>query len=123
MRIGPTIVKGLCSDDCAIQASLQAHINITCNYINAFLSLGFCLSSYHGNKNSFDVLTMLLICFQFFFQNARKITTFELLNEPPKNRTDVNPWPQWPRVFRIEYGHEEVQYILSLFWNKIIMDL
>ncbi|CAB4045579.1 glutamate synthase [NADH], amyloplastic isoform X1, partial [Paramuricea clavata] len=40
-------------------------------------------------------------------QNARKITTFELLNEPPKNRTDVNPWPQWPRVFRIEYGHEE----------------
>ena len=32
-------------------------------YINAFLSLGFCLSSYHWNKNSFDVLTMLLICF------------------------------------------------------------
>jgi hypothetical protein len=92
-------------------------------YINAFLLLVFCLSSYHGEHEflvrSDHVTDLLLIC----FQNARKITTFELLNEPPKNRTDVNPWPQWPRVFRIEYGHEEVLYILSLFWNKIIMDL
>ena len=72
-----------------------------------------------NSRRSDHVTDLLLIC----FQNAKKITTFELLNEPPKNRTDVNPWPQWPRVFRIEYGHEEVQYILSLFWYKIIMDL
>ena len=115
MRIGPTIVKG--SDDCAIQAPLQAHINITCNYINTFLSLGFCLSSYHGEHEFLRRSDHVTDLFPNVFQNARKITTFELLNEPPKNRTDVNPWPQWPRVFRIEYGHEEVQYILSLFWN------
>lgn len=50
----------------------------------------------------------------FNAQNARKIMTFELLSEPPKDRGAYNPWPQWPRVFRIEYGHEEVNIIRDL---------
>ena len=71
-----------------------------------------------NSRRSDHVTDLLLIC----FQNARKITTFELLNEPPKNRTDVNPWPQWPRVFRIEYGHEEVLYsiYLCLYFGLIL---
>ncbi|KAJ7381831.1 glutamate synthase [NADH] [Desmophyllum pertusum] len=41
-------------------------------------------------------------------QNAKSITNFEVLGMPPKNRSVTNPWPLWPRVFRVEYGHEEV---------------
>lgn len=28
--------------------------------------------------------------------------------EPPKSRSDDNPWPQFPRIFKMDYGHEEV---------------
>uniref|UniRef100_UPI0014793D12 putative glutamate synthase [NADPH] isoform X1 n=2 Tax=Osmia lignaria TaxID=473952 RepID=UPI0014793D12 len=39
---------------------------------------------------------------------AKTITTFEILPEPPKKRGSDNPWPQFPRVFKVDYGHEEV---------------
>ncbi|XP_004526125.1 glutamate synthase [NADH], amyloplastic isoform X2 [Ceratitis capitata] len=42
-------------------------------------------------------------------QGAKSITTFEILPEPPKHRANDNPWPQWPKVFRVDYGHEEVR--------------
>ncbi|RKP12782.1 hypothetical protein BJ684DRAFT_11004, partial [Piptocephalis cylindrospora] len=42
-------------------------------------------------------------------QGAASITNFELLPEPPANRGDGNPWPQFPKVFRVDYGHAEVQ--------------
>lgn len=42
-------------------------------------------------------------------QGAKSITTFEILPEPPKSRAADNPWPQWPKVFRVDYGHEEVR--------------
>ncbi|QDV65045.1 glutamate synthase subunit beta [Crateriforma conspicua] len=38
---------------------------------------------------------------------CRSVVNFELLPKPPKGRADDNPWPEWPRVFRIDYGHEE----------------
>lgn len=41
-------------------------------------------------------------------QGAASITTFEILPEPGPNRINDNPWPQWPRIFRVDYGHEEV---------------
>ncbi|CAL9198032.1 unnamed protein product [Musa hybrid cultivar] len=31
----------------------------------------------------------------------------ELLPEPPQKRAPGNPWPQWPRIFRVDYGHQE----------------
>ncbi|CAH0556615.1 unnamed protein product [Brassicogethes aeneus] len=40
---------------------------------------------------------------------ASSITTFEILPEPGPKRTQDNPWPQWPRIFRVDYGHEEVK--------------
>ncbi|KAJ0179692.1 hypothetical protein K1T71_004283 [Dendrolimus kikuchii] len=40
---------------------------------------------------------------------AKTITTFEILPEPKPTRGQDNPWPQWPRVFRVDYGHEEVK--------------
>ncbi|KAI9225495.1 MAG: NADH/NADPH, small subunit of glutamate synthase [Piptocephalis tieghemiana] len=42
-------------------------------------------------------------------QGAASITNFELLPQPPSNRGDGNPWPQFPKVFRVDYGHAEVQ--------------
>ncbi|XP_053987028.1 uncharacterized protein LOC128880703 isoform X1 [Hylaeus volcanicus] len=41
-------------------------------------------------------------------QGAKTITTFEILPEPPNKRGKDNPWPQFPRVFKVDYGHEEV---------------
>ncbi|MEM7447350.1 MAG: glutamate synthase subunit beta [Myxococcota bacterium] len=35
------------------------------------------------------------------------VTNFEILERPPEHRADHNPWPEWPMIFRVEYGHEE----------------
>lgn len=40
-------------------------------------------------------------------QGATSIDQFELLPEPPKERTAANPWPQWPNVLRISTSQEE----------------
>ncbi len=29
--------------------------------------------------------------------------------KPPAERAPDNPWPEWPRVFRVDYGHEEAE--------------
>ncbi len=36
------------------------------------------------------------------------LVNFELLPRPPDSRGPDNPWPQWPRIFRVDYGHAEV---------------
>ena len=38
---------------------------------------------------------------------CRSVTNFELLDKAPPGRAPNNPWPQWPRVFRLDYSHEE----------------
>ena len=38
---------------------------------------------------------------------CRSVVNFELLPEPPAERGKDNPWPQWPKIFRVDYGHEE----------------
>lgn len=40
---------------------------------------------------------------------AKSVTNFELLPQPPGERTRDNPWPQWPRIYRVDYGHSEVK--------------
>jgi NAD(P)H-dependent glutamate synthase small subunit len=36
------------------------------------------------------------------------LVNFELLPQPPVERAVDNPWPQWPKIRRVDYGHEEV---------------
>lgn len=38
---------------------------------------------------------------------CKSMVNFELLPQPPEQRAEDNPWPQWPRIFRVDYGHEE----------------
>jgi NAD(P)H-dependent glutamate synthase small subunit len=38
---------------------------------------------------------------------CRSLVNFELFPEPPAERAPDNPWPQWPRILRVDYGHAE----------------
>jgi len=40
---------------------------------------------------------------------AKSVVNFELLPQPPPERARDNPWPQWPRIYRVDYGHTEVR--------------
>jgi glutamate synthase (NADPH/NADH) len=40
---------------------------------------------------------------------AKSVINFELLPQPPPERARDNPWPQWPRIYRVDYGHTEVR--------------
>lgn len=40
-------------------------------------------------------------------QKASSVTQIELLGQPPLNRTEDNPWPQWPLILRTSSSHEE----------------
>ncbi|MEW6749988.1 MAG: glutamate synthase subunit beta [Candidatus Latescibacterota bacterium] len=42
-------------------------------------------------------------------QGCRSITQLEILERPPEERGADNPWPQWPRVLRLDYGQEEAR--------------
>jgi glutamate synthase (NADPH/NADH) small chain len=40
-------------------------------------------------------------------QGAEIVHQYELLPEPPVERQDSNPWPQWPTILRTSGAHEE----------------
>jgi glutamate synthase (NADPH/NADH) small chain len=39
---------------------------------------------------------------------CRSLVQFEILPKPPDARMPDNPWPQWPKVYKLDYGQEEV---------------
>jgi len=46
-------------------------------------------------------------------QGAKSLVNFELMSQPPVDRSENNPWPQWPTIFRGEYGHEEATSVFG----------
>ncbi|MGF7036161.1 glutamate synthase (NADPH/NADH) small chain [Paenibacillus mucilaginosus] len=38
---------------------------------------------------------------------CRSVTQFEILPRPPETRQANNPWPEWPKVLKTDYGQEE----------------
>ena len=40
-------------------------------------------------------------------QGAKSVTSLEILPQPPGTRGADNPWPEWPRIYRIASAHEE----------------
>ncbi|MCR5726598.1 MAG: glutamate synthase subunit beta [Lachnospiraceae bacterium] len=41
---------------------------------------------------------------------AKSVTQLEMMPEPPKERLESNPWPEWPKVLKVDYGQEEAIY-------------
>jgi glutamate synthase (NADPH) small chain len=39
--------------------------------------------------------------------NCRSLAQLEILPQPPNDRAKDNPWPEWPKVYRLDYGQEE----------------
>ncbi|MBP1995017.1 glutamate synthase subunit beta [Paenibacillus eucommiae] len=53
---------------------------------------------------------------------CRSVTQFEIMPKAPDRRADNNPWPEWPKVYKMDYGQEEAaalqgadprQYLIS----------
>jgi glutamate synthase (NADPH/NADH) small chain len=40
-------------------------------------------------------------------QSCRTLTQFEIMSKPPLERATDNPWPEWPRLYKMDYGQEE----------------
>src|SRR5262245_18737003 len=40
---------------------------------------------------------------------CRSLTQFEILPRPPDARQPDNPWPEWPKIYRLDYGQEEAK--------------
>jgi glutamate synthase (NADPH/NADH) small chain len=41
---------------------------------------------------------------------AKSVTALEMMPKPPVDRLPSNPWPEWPKVLKTDYGHEEAIY-------------
>jgi glutamate synthase (NADPH/NADH) small chain len=39
--------------------------------------------------------------------NCRSLIQLEILSRPPDTRQPDNPWPEWPKVYKLDYGQEE----------------
>ncbi len=38
---------------------------------------------------------------------CKSLTNFEILPQPPVERAEDNPWPLFPKTYKVDYGHEE----------------
>jgi glutamate synthase (NADPH/NADH) small chain len=44
---------------------------------------------------------------------CKSLVQFELLPKPPLERAPDNPWPQWPKVYKLDYGQEEAAAVFG----------
>jgi glutamate synthase (NADPH/NADH) small chain len=40
---------------------------------------------------------------------CNSITQLEIMAKPPLHRMPDNPWPQWPKTYKLDYGQEEAK--------------
>ncbi len=38
---------------------------------------------------------------------CKSVTQLEIMPAPPSERQSDNPWPQWPKIYKMDYGQEE----------------
>ena len=38
---------------------------------------------------------------------CRSLVQLEILPQPPRERAPNNPWPEWPKIYQMDYGQEE----------------
>ena len=44
---------------------------------------------------------------------AKTVTALEMMPKPPVERLASNPWPEWPKVLKTDYGHEEAIHVFG----------
>jgi glutamate synthase (NADPH/NADH) small chain len=44
---------------------------------------------------------------------CKSLIQFEILPKPPDERALDNPWPQWPKVYKLDYGQEEAAAVFG----------
>lgn len=44
---------------------------------------------------------------------CRSILQLEIVPKPPLQRAPDNPWPQWPKIYRLDYGQEEAKALFG----------
>jgi NAD(P)H-dependent glutamate synthase small subunit len=45
--------------------------------------------------------------------SCKSLVNFELFPKPPEDRAANNPWPLWPRIYRVDYGHAEASEVFG----------
>lgn len=40
---------------------------------------------------------------------CKSLVQFEIMDEPAHERTANNPWPEWPKILKVDYGQEEFE--------------
>ncbi len=40
---------------------------------------------------------------------CKSLFQFDIIPEPPMERSPDNPWPEWPKVYKLDYGQEEAK--------------
>jgi glutamate synthase (NADPH/NADH) small chain len=44
---------------------------------------------------------------------CKSLVQFEILPRPPAERAPDNPWPQWPKIYKLDYGQEEAAAVFG----------
>ncbi len=44
-------------------------------------------------------------------QNCKSVSQLEIMPMPPHERAENNPWPEWPKVYKMDYGQQEAEAV------------
>lgn len=44
-------------------------------------------------------------------QGCKSVVQLEIMPKPPEKRAPNNPWPEWPKVYKMDYGQEEAEAV------------
>ncbi len=62
-------------------------------------------------------------------QECKSVVQLEIMPEPPEDRESSNPWPEWPKTLKVDYGQEEAAAVqgkdprrFSMMTQKLLCD-
>ncbi len=54
-------------------------------------------------------------------QGCQSLVQLEIMPQPPAQRAADNPWPQWPKVYKMDYGQEEAAAVFGADPRKYLV--
>lgn len=57
---------------------------------------------------------------------AKSVAQIEMMPKPPEKRTKDNPWPEWPKILKTDYGQEEAMAVFGReprVWSTTIKEI